>query len=57
MVRLVVAYENLALFQIHVAVNFDLHISTGTNFFSDKFRSQMGREGNILYISSHFKLQ
>ena len=30
--RPVVAYENLTFLQIHVAVNFDLDISTGTHF-------------------------
>ena len=33
MVRPVVAFENLMLLQIHAAANFDLDISTGTNFF------------------------
>ena len=32
-VRPVVAYKNLMFLQIHVAVNFDLDISTGTNSF------------------------
>ena len=38
MVRLIVAEENLMLLYIHLAVNFDLDLSTITNLFLFFFR-------------------